>query len=482
MTDLIFNLCDDRLEKANSVYLIESFGQLPRELFSERELGYIQSEIENKKYFIALNYYYNWAYIVFSEPDENIYIRNEELRKLGVQLLKHAKENEVVFLNVVDELKVKDLTLAFLEGVGLSSYSFDKYKTTKSNTKKSMRVNIFSTTMKESDIESLEVVLSGVLKVRDLVNEPASYLTSTVLADEASLLGKTAGITVKTFRKEDIEKLKMGGILAVNKGSTEPPTFTVMEWRPANHKNVKPIVLVGKGVTYDTGGLSLKPTENSMDEMKSDMAGAAVVINVISAIARLKIPVYVISLIPSTDNRLSADSYAPGDVIRMYDGTTVEVLNSDAEGRLILADALTYAKQFDPELTIDVATLTGAAARAIGEKGSVVMGNPPHQVIQNLIDSGFRTNERLVEFPFWNDYADELKSEIADMKNIGSNLAGAITAGKFLEKFAPKSFVHIDIAGTAFYNRARDYYSVGGTGFGVRLLTDFIIRYYNDGK
>lgn len=479
MKNIEFKITNNKPEKNNTVYLLESLEQLSQHIFSDKELQYSKNEIikDSKKQIVVLNNYTSWTYIIISNPDENLYARSEKLRKAGASLFKLVKHTPLISLNVVDELKIKDNLISFLEGFALSSYSFDKYKTHKTPLQKDFVFTVFSTAIDTKDIKQLETIVSAVIKARNIVNEPATVLTSEALAKHAVLCGKESNIEVTVFEKEDIEKLKMGGLLAVNKGSIEPPTFTVMKWKPQNHQNSSPIVLVGKGVTYDTGGLSLKPTDNSMDYMKSDMAGAATVLYAMSAIAQLNIPSYVIGLMPSTDNRLSAGSYAPGDIINMYDGSTVENLNSDAEGRLILADALTYAKQFNPELTINIATLTGAASRAIGEKGAVIMGNASQKIIDSLIESGYKTNERLAQFPFWDDYAEELKSEIADMKNVGGNFGGAITAGKFLEKFAPEPFIHIDIAGTAFSGKSRYYSPAGGTGFGVRLLIDFILSY-----
>jgi leucyl aminopeptidase len=238
--------------------------------------------------------------------------------------------------------------------------------------------------------------------------------------------------------------------------------------------NTKPFVLVGKGVTYDTGGLSLKPTTDSMDYMKSDMSGAAAVASAMYAIARQKLPVHVVALIPATDNWPGEKAYAPGDVITMYDKTTVEVLNTDAEGRLILADALGYAKKYRPQLTITVATLTGAAARAIGKYGIAVMGNASRKVFNQMAASGEHVYERLAEFPFWEEYAELLKSDVADIKNVGGTDAGAITAGKFLEHFTDYPFMHLDIAGAAFLKSGDSYRGKGATGVGVRLLYDFI--------
>ncbi|MDD2564043.1 MAG: leucyl aminopeptidase [Salinivirgaceae bacterium] len=479
MIDLIFNLRNDRPQLVNSAFLIENIDQLQSGIFSDREIDYIQHQIENNKKFISLNYYYHWNYIIVTPTNSCKNDRLEELRKIGAIVAVHIKKHEVNFVNVVDNLNDYQLPLAFIEGLALASYSFKKYKTEKPKGQKFGRINLFSQNITQKNLEHLESVITAVYKTRDLVNEPASYLTAEKLADEAVQIAKNATIEVEVFHKEKLQKIKMGGLLAVNQGSTEPPTLTKMEWKPTNALNEKPIVLIGKGVVYDSGGLSLKPTENSMDEMKCDMAGAAAVINTMDLLANTQAPYHVIALIPATDNRLSANSYAPGDVVTMYDGQTVEVMNTDAEGRMILADALSYAKQFDPELTITVATLTGSAVRAIGERASVFMGNAPQETMLKLVESANRTHERTVQFPFWDDYAEELKSDVADMKNIGSNLGGSITAGKFLEKFAPKNFIHIDIAGTAFYTKEREYYPIGGTGYGVRLLVDFINNYNN---
>jgi leucyl aminopeptidase len=246
-----------------------------------------------------------------------------------------------------------------------------------------------------------------------------------------------------------------------------------MEYKPKNAKNKKPYVLVGKGVVYDTGGLSLKPTANSMDLMKCDMAGGAAVGCALYAIAKAKLNVHVIALVPATDNRPGFNAFAPGDIITMMDGSTVEMLNSDAEGRMILADALHYAKRYKPELTIDIATLTGAAMAAIGTFGVVGMGTATDTQKQKLQKSGLNVYERIAEFPFWDEYSELLKSDIADQKNIGGPLGGAITAGKFLEKFTDYPYYHLDIAGPAFLSGKDSYRGKGGTGVGVRLFFDF---------
>jgi leucyl aminopeptidase len=331
--------------------------------------------------------------------------------------------------------------------------------------------------VKEKKINFLNNTLKAVFWARDMVNEPVSYLTATQLSKEIEILGIAAGFEVKVLEKAKIEALKMGGLLAVNKGSIDPPTFTIIEYKPKKPVNQKPIVLVGKGVVYDTGGLSLKPTASSMDLMKSDMAGAACMAGTIYAAAMNQLDVHLIGLIPATDNRPGGNAYTPGDVITMYDGTTVEVLNTDAEGRMILADALAYSNKLNPELVIDAATLTGAAVVAIGTKASCLMGNADQKVMNALIESGIDVHERLVQLPFWDEYYDEMKSSIADLKNIGGRYAGMITAGKFLEHFVKSPYVHLDIAGPSFLEAAQDYKGKGGTGVGIRLLMNYLQNY-----
>jgi leucyl aminopeptidase len=313
---------------------------------------------------------------------------------------------------------------------------------------------------------------------RDLVNEPPNVLTAPELAHRAQSLGKKYGFGVEVLEKTKLESLKMGGLLAVNRGSLTPPTFSILEWKPANARNAKPVVLVGKGVVFDTGGLSLKPTAGGMDSMKCDMAGAAAVVGAMCAVAANELPVHVIGLIPATDNRPGQDAYTPNDVVTMYDGSTVEVLNTDAEGRMILADALHFAKQYQPELVIDLATLTGAAVIAIGSLGTAMMRTASDETANALQEAGHRMHERLVELPLWEEYGEMIKSPIADRKNIGGREAGAITAGKFLQQFTDYPWVHLDIAGPAYLEGAADSYrGKYGTGVGVRLLTDFLRHY-----
>jgi leucyl aminopeptidase len=371
----------------------------------------------------------------------------------------------------------QEMALTLAEGLALSNYQFLKYF--KDAAKKAYALESIAL-LGDSDaqaIQTLNNTIQAVCWARDMVNEPVSFLTATQLSKEIETIGAAAGFEVTVFEKAKIEALKMGGLLAVNKGSIDPPTFTVIEYKPENPINQKPIVLVGKGVVYDTGGLSLKPTASSMDLMKSDMAGAACMAGTIYGAALNKLNVHLIGLIPATDNRPGGNAYTPGDVITMYDGTTVEVLNTDAEGRMILADALAYSNKLEPELVIDAATLTGAAVVAIGTKAACLMGNADQKVMDDLIRSGQQVHERLVLLPFWDEYFEEMKSSVADLKNIGGRSAGMITAGKFLEHFVKSPYVHLDIAGPAFLEAAENYKGKGGTGTGIRLLLNYLENY-----
>ncbi len=399
----------------------------------------------------------------------------EKARRAGNEMalkLAAAKREEAQVVSLQDNPAP---TLALLEGAALGAYTFTRHKTG-TQPRPLGKLALVAPEVKSADLEELTDLCQAVCTVRDLVNEPASHLSAVQLGEEAIKLGKSHGFGVKVLSRKQIEAERMGGLLAVNQGSIDPPAFIIMEWKPKGAVNKQPVVLVGKGVVYDTGGLSLKPTPNSMDAMKCDMAGAGAVIGAIAAAAKRKLPVHVVALAPCTDNRPGGRAFAPGDVLRMHSGLTVENLNSDAEGRLILADALSYAERHGAETIFTVATLTGAAARAIGTQGSVVMGTAPEAHFTRLHQAADHCFERLAPMPFWEEYGEELKSDIADLKNIGGALAGQITAGKFLQRFTTRPFIHLDIAGTAFLDKRDHYRPKGGTGVGVRLLYHYLKR------
>lgn len=396
---------------------------------------------------------------------------SEQNRKLGINLYKSlAKENcKEAYLEGLNNLST-NARKSFLEGLLMASYQFNSYQ--KEKKKNETQVHIVNEDTSKEDLKNLTNLIHGVALTRTLVNEPPNKLDSVKFSERIEEAGKKYGFETEILKKEKIVALGMGGLLGVNQGSEVPPTFNIMTYNPKNAVNKQALVLVGKGVTFDTGGYSLK-TGGNMSSMKADMGGGATVVGIISAIAMNKLPYYVIGLVPATDNKIDGKALLVDDVITMMDGTTVEVQNTDAEGRLILADALAFAKRYKPELVIDMATLTGAAAAITGPYGIAMAGNQQEKM-DGLKKSGENTYERLVQLPFWKEFEELLKSEVADLKNIGGPVGGASTAAKFLEHFTDYDWIHLDIAGPAFLKDAQGSNPSGGTGVGVRLLYDFI--------
>lgn len=458
----------------NLILLLTDKDPYPAGLLTKEEKDYIQvQKTKHKKDLISINRLDFRIYIYFIQTEHDIYKRQEECRKTGDKVACCLNDNKVRRVIIYDTGGKNEEVLAFAEGMALGSYQFLKYKNETKKENQLQEIQVYSATVEESRINRMNIILDAVYRCRTLINEPNSYLTASVFAREVENLAKDCGAKVEVMNKKKLEALQMGGILGVNKGSSEPPTFTILEWNPPSSLNKKPFVFVGKGIVFDSGGMNLKPG-TSMQDMKDDMSGAAVVAAVIYAIAKADLPVHVIGLMPATDNRPGAKAIVPGDVIRMHNGLNVEIIDTDAEGRLILADALSYAGKYKPALVIDLATLTGSAVRAVGKSAAVVMQNKAEKELIELMTSGFEVHERLVEFPLWEDYADLLKSEVADIKNVGPPEAGSITAAKFLEKFTDYPYIHIDIAGPAFLDKRDSYRGQGGTGFGVRLLFNFI--------
>ena len=429
--------------------------------FTNSDLKLIQ-EGKEKMDFVKKGSVFTFA--IFSEQSD------EALRVIGSTIqLQIAKT-----VSTLQLLGAESAVLPLAEGVILSNYQFLKYCSDRNEQVFKLSTLQFPQEVASKTISELENSCKVVYWSRDMVNEPVSYLTAEKLSEEIVEAGINAGFSVNVLEKSQIEALKMGGLLGVNRGSMDPPTFTIATYCHPEAVNEKPIVLVGKGVVYDTGGLSLKPTPGSMDCMKSDMAGAAAVAGAIYLAALQQLKINLVVLIPATDNRPGMDAYTPGDILTMHNGSTVEVLNTDAEGRLILADALAYSAKYDPEIVIDAATLTGAAVRAIGTHASVIMGNAADSYFNELEKAGNAVHERVVRFPFWDEYLTEMKSPIADLKNIGSGNAGMITAGKFLEHFVKAPYIHMDVAGPTWLDAKDSYRSKGGTGAGVRLLYQFL--------
>jgi len=467
-------------KQLNTIVLAESFEEVNKcEFLSVEEKNFIKDKLDSKESFIQLSTFEQVKIVCVPSKKDEGYKILEEVRKLANQAtewLNKEKQDSVQLINLSFN---KEFSKVAAEAIILGNYQFLKYFTDKDKKKNSLE-NINVTGISQEELDEVFNVAEATNIARTLVNEPVSFLDAEEIANQIKILSKDANFKVDVLNKKKIESLKMGGLLAVNKGSFTPPTFSILEYKSENAVNTKPIVFVGKGIVYDTGGLSLKPTAGSMDSMKSDMGGAAAVIGAFYAIAKNKLPVHVIGLIPATDNRPGNQAYTPGDVVNMYDGTTVEVLNTDAEGRMILADALSYAKKYDPELVVDLATLTGAALVAVGPLAIASMGTAKGGNYKRLIESGNNVFERLASLPFWEEYAELIKSDIADLKNIGGRDAGSITAGKFLEHFTDYPWLHLDIAGPAFLDAKSSYRPKGGTGVGVRLLYNFMKNLKNE--
>ncbi len=455
---------------------------LPRQAGNDlpaEAIQYVEKALADDQKLVHLNHFSHHHYFVALADKPTPAQVAEALRRSGHTLhglLKTEKVAEVFIHNLTE---TPNAALLLAEGLALSAYRFEGYKTdAKSRTAATLTtLSLVGDAATPAEITELSGLLQGVMLARDLVNAPLNKLNAIQLAERIAEAGDAAGYTTDILDLAKIEALRMGGLLAVNLGSPEPPTFSILEYKPANAKNAKPYVLVGKGVVFDTGGLSLKPTPNSMDMMKCDMAGGAAVAGTLFALAKNNVPLHVIGLVPATDNRPGGLAFAPGDVLTMHSGLTVEVKNTDAEGRLLLADALSFAKKYDPELVIDLATLTGAAVRALGTEASASLGTATPATMQQLTEAGHTVHERLVEFPLWDEYADHIKSDIADLSNLGKGEAGHISAAKFLERFAVGyPWIHLDIAGPAYLTAAESYRGKGGTGTGVRLLYEFLTK------
>lgn len=441
---------------------------------SASQRAFLQSKAEKKELFHYSFFDGAQALLIGLVDETKSHNRVLELfRQLGSEM--HKRCEDLGFEQVLVDAAPLDsqCLLAFAEGYLLAGYSFDKYKSAGRPVVKVKQMNIISNFARQEELEKLRMICTAVFGCRDLVNEPLSHLNAENLGDLFMEEGKQAGLKVEVFNKARIAALKMGGLLSVNRGSEDEPSFSVMEWKPENAVNKKPLVLIGKGIVFDTGGISLKPSAN-MEEMKGDMAGGALVFSVMKLLAKLNLPLHVVGLVPATDNRPGKNAMVPGDVITIYGGKTVEVINTDAEGRLIIADALSYASHYNPFLIIDFATLTGSAQMALGKYAMAGMQKEAGKWLDMIRHFGFATHERLVEFPLWDEMAKGLDSEVADMKNLGGKFGGMMTAGLFLAKFTEKPFIHFDIAPVAFSDSAEAYTPKGGTGFGVRLMIRFL--------
>jgi len=409
----------------------------------------------------------------------------DALRKAASAAAKMLAEKQLnSFLLALPQLPVRRLALAekvraVAEGVLLADYRYDRYLPAERAAEMARleRVTLLlsaseSKAEAEAAVAEAEAIVAAVAFARDLVNAPGNEKSPEFLAMQAVTMAEQAGINAKLINRAQLEKQGFGAMLGVAQGSARDPYLIVLEYNGGT-ADQKPVALVGKGVTFDTGGISLKPAEK-MDEMKMDMGGAAAVLGAIMAAAQLKLPVNLVTVVPAVENMPSGTAIRPGDILTSLAGKTIEVLNTDAEGRLILADALTYVGRYQPRVVIDVATLTGAVIIGLGTHAAAVLGNNDG-LARQLIKAGERSGERLWQLPLWDEYAQQIKSDFADIKNTGGRPAGTITAAAFLQKFADDyTWAHLDIAGMAWEGSGKPGLPKGGTGFGVRVLVEYL--------
>ncbi len=379
------------------------------------------------------------------------------------------------------ELNVKGRDLHWKVGQAVQTardalYRFDVLKSKKDTTRRPLRKIVLTVPSRrdlpdgESAVREGLAIADGVSLAKDLGNLPGNICTPTYLAEQATKMAKEFGpLTTKVLEEADMEKLGMGALLSVSKGSRQPAKLITMEYQGAG-KEQKPYLLVGKGLTFDAGGISLKPAQ-AMDEMKYDMCGGAAVLGAVKAVAELKLPINVVGIIPSSENLPDGNANKPGDIVTSMSGQTIEILNTDAEGRLILCDALTYAERYHPTAVIDVATLTGACVIALGKHASGLLSNHS-PLAHDLLNAGRTSGDRAWELPLWDEYQEQLKSNFADMANVGGREAGTITAASFLARYTKKfHWAHLDIAGTAWNSGGEKC----ATGRPVPLLTQYLI-------
>ncbi len=382
-------------------------------------------------------------------------------------------------------MEAEETAQAAVEGSILGTYRYLRYKTGPGNNRGKDLRSLCLMTESAARLAALrrgaragEAIAASVCLARDMVNTPSADMTPEVIAVQARAFGRRCGFRVRVLERSAMERLGMGALLGVAAGSAQPPRFIILEYRNGGRKPF--VALVGKTITFDSGGISIKPSEN-MDKMKDDMAGGAAVLGAIGAAAALGLPLNIVGLLPATENMPGGSAYKPGDVLRTLSKQTIEIISTDAEGRLVLADALTYACRYRPAVIVDIATLTGACRVALGQEAVGMLGTS-RRFTEMLREAGEKTGERVWELPLWEAYHDLIKSDIADMKNTGGRDGGVITAACLLSRFVQEHpWVHLDIAATAWTEKERPYTPKGATGIGARLLTQFLRDYGKTG-
>jgi leucyl aminopeptidase len=476
---IILNLFEDQKKLSGSALIIDKLcGGLITELINNRDfeakpsqisIVYTRGKIPAKR--IAL--------VGLGKKSE---INLEKIRAAFAKAMQHLRNiNIKVAATAIDlSLLSKDkdkIVQAVVEGAMLGLYQFNPYKPVNHDDIKEMeQLNIIAEgkdlPLIEESVIKAKIITNAVYLARDLVSTPSNEMTPKIMAQKAREIAKRKNVTCTILDKAKMKAMGMNSLLGVAQGSYEEPKFIILEYY-SGKKSQSPVVLVGKGLTFDSGGISIKPADK-MDEMKTDMSGGAAVMGTVMAAADLKLPLNIIGLIPATENMPSGKAYKPGDILKSYSGKNIEVINTDAEGRLILADALSYASKYKPAAIIDIATLTGACIIALGEDVIGMLGTDD-QLKKEINKAAQSTGELVWEMPLWECYHDQIKSDIADYKNTGGRPAGTITAAVFLSKFVDDfPWVHLDIAGPAWSGKDKPYIPKGASGVAVRLLVEFL--------
>jgi leucyl aminopeptidase len=450
---------------------------------NNKEINSILLKNKDEDYFVFNYHSLRPRKIIFiNQKDKKDDFENQNIGGKVISEIKSAKEINVIFSN--ESKSLEDYYFNFFLGSFLKKYSFKKYKTIlKKNENTKEITNLLITSSNKiffnKIINNVENIINGVFLTRDLVSEPPNYLNPEKFVSEIKKLTKL-GLKVEVFDYSKMKKIGMNALLGVAQGSKNLPYFVTITWKPNNSKNKKPLSFIGKGVCFDTGGISLKPAK-FMEDMKYDMAGAGAVVGLMKTLALRKSKSYVVSAVALVENMPGGAAQRPGDIVKSYSGKTIEVLNTDAEGRLILADAIYYIdEQYKPELIVDLATLTGAIVVSLGSEYAGLFSNND-KLSEKLIKAGEIENEKLWRFPLHKNYDKLMDSKIADIQNINySGGAGSITAAQFLQRFLKNNtpWAHLDIAGMAWTKKDLDIIPTGATGYGVKLLNKFVEKYY----
>lgn len=447
--------------------------------------GYLSDKIEKQNFdcqfsksilvdTLGIYKFKNVLLLGLGKKSEFDYLKANRIGNIINKRIKSISSSLILDIDKTDKKYLKSI----LYGIDVANYDYDNLKTSKSPKKEISEVTVYSSKLKKDyfkdEVNYAKCLSSSVRITRDLVNDPPNKLTPSVLAEKAvAIADEYKNLQCKIYKEDKIKEMGMGGLTAVSLGSSEPPRFIHLTYKPSKKSN-RNIAVVGKGITFDSGGLCLKPAD-SMRTMKMDMAGSAVVLGVMKAVAELKPQVNVHGIVPTTENMTGASAYKPDDVINALNGKSIEIINTDAEGRLALSDALSYSVENKMTEIIDLATLTGACIVGLGLYTAGVMGNN-QKLIKGILDSAELAGEKMWQLPLDDELRDEIKSNVADIKNVGSRWGGAITAGLFLENFVGDTpWVHIDIAGPSYMEKQNDWYPNGATGFGVNTIVRYLM-------